>query len=68
MRARDEQADGGAVPVPDHGGDERGGDHPAARARSTFAAVLIFVQTLLILGVVALLEQHPLPGGRNDGE
>jgi UDP-GlcNAc:undecaprenyl-phosphate GlcNAc-1-phosphate transferase len=26
-----------------------------------FAAVLIFVQTLLVLGVVALLEQHPLP-------
>ena len=23
--------------------------------------MLIFVQTLLILGVVALLEQHPLP-------
>lgn len=28
---------------------------------SSFAAVLIFVQTLLILGVVLLLEQHPLP-------
>jgi len=28
---------------------------------STFAAILIFCQTLLILGVVALLEQHPLP-------
>src|SRR5437763_9172403 len=26
-----------------------------------FVAVLIFAQTLLILGVVALLEQHPLP-------
>jgi UDP-GlcNAc:undecaprenyl-phosphate GlcNAc-1-phosphate transferase len=26
-----------------------------------FAAVLIFVQTVLVLGVVALLEQHPLP-------
>jgi UDP-GlcNAc:undecaprenyl-phosphate GlcNAc-1-phosphate transferase len=26
-----------------------------------FAAILIFCQTLLILGVVALLEQHPLP-------
>jgi hypothetical protein len=25
-----------------------------------FAAVLIFCQTVLILGVVALLEQHPL--------
>lgn len=29
--------------------------------RSTFGAILIFAQTLLILGVVALLEQHPLP-------
>jgi len=29
--------------------------------RSSFAAILIFCQTLLILGVVALLEQHPLP-------
>jgi hypothetical protein len=28
---------------------------------STFAAMLIFAQTLLILGLVALLEQHPLP-------
>jgi UDP-GlcNAc:undecaprenyl-phosphate GlcNAc-1-phosphate transferase len=28
---------------------------------SPFAATLIFVQTLLVLGVVALLEQHPLP-------
>jgi len=28
---------------------------------STFAAILIFAQTLLILGVVMLLEQHPLP-------
>ena len=27
----------------------------------TFCAVLIFVQTLLILGTVMLLEQHPLP-------
>src|SRR5205823_10819178 len=26
-----------------------------------FAAILIFCQTLLVLGVVALLEQHPLP-------
>jgi len=34
-------------------------------ARSSFVAVLIFVQTLLILGVVALLEQHPLPGPLN---
>jgi hypothetical protein len=30
-------------------------------APSTFVAVLIFAQTLLVLGVVALLEQHPLP-------
>ena len=30
-------------------------------AKSTFVAVLIFSQTILILGVVALLEQHPLP-------
>ena len=29
--------------------------------KSTFGAMLIFAQTLLILGVVALLEQHPLP-------
>lgn len=28
---------------------------------TTFGAVLVFSQTLLILGVVALLEQHPLP-------
>lgn len=28
--------------------------------RSTFLAILIFVQTLLVLGVVALLEQHPI--------
>lgn len=32
-----------------------------AHAPSTFVAVLVFVQTLLILGVVMLLEQHPLP-------
>jgi UDP-GlcNAc:undecaprenyl-phosphate GlcNAc-1-phosphate transferase len=30
-------------------------------APTPFVAVLIFVQTLLILGVVMLLEQHPLP-------
>jgi UDP-GlcNAc:undecaprenyl-phosphate GlcNAc-1-phosphate transferase len=30
-------------------------------AHSTFVAMLVFAQTLLILGVVALLEQHPLP-------
>jgi len=29
--------------------------------RSTFAALLIFIQTVLVLGLVALLEQHPLP-------
>jgi UDP-GlcNAc:undecaprenyl-phosphate GlcNAc-1-phosphate transferase len=29
--------------------------------QSTFAAMLIFAQTLMVLGVVALLEQHPLP-------
>lgn len=29
--------------------------------RGAFAAQLVFVQTLLVLGVVALLEQHPLP-------
>src|SRR5207237_851111 len=32
-----------------------------AHAPSSFVAVLVFVQTLLILGVVMLLEQHPLP-------
>ena len=30
-------------------------------AQSSFVALLIFAQTLLVLGVVALLEQHPLP-------
>lgn len=30
-------------------------------APNKFTAILIFVQTLLILGVVMLLEQHPLP-------
>ncbi|HET6246788.1 MAG TPA: MraY family glycosyltransferase [Tepidisphaeraceae bacterium] len=42
-----------------------------AHAPSTFVAVFVFVQTLLILGVVMLLEQHPLPvgdGGRRDAE
>jgi UDP-GlcNAc:undecaprenyl-phosphate/decaprenyl-phosphate GlcNAc-1-phosphate transferase len=29
--------------------------------QSTFAAILIFAQTILVLGVVAILEQHPLP-------
>ena len=31
------------------------------QVRTTFSALLIFGQTLLVLGVVALLEQHPLP-------
>jgi UDP-GlcNAc:undecaprenyl-phosphate/decaprenyl-phosphate GlcNAc-1-phosphate transferase len=31
---------------------------------STFAAILIICQTVLILGVVGLLEQHPLPNNR----
>jgi UDP-GlcNAc:undecaprenyl-phosphate GlcNAc-1-phosphate transferase len=31
---------------------------------SMFAAMLIFAQTLLVLGLVALLEQHPLPTGQ----
>jgi len=36
-------------------------------ARSTFAAVLIFSQTMLVLFLVAMLEQHPLPAAwRND--
>lgn len=34
--------------------------------QSAFAAMLIFGQTLLILGVVMLLEQHPLPMEKND--
>ncbi|HEY1629265.1 MAG TPA: MraY family glycosyltransferase [Tepidisphaeraceae bacterium] len=29
--------------------------------QSTLGAILIFAQTMLILGVVAILEQHPLP-------
>lgn len=33
---------------------------------SPFAAKLIFGQTLLILGVVMLLEQHPLPTPKDD--
>jgi UDP-GlcNAc:undecaprenyl-phosphate GlcNAc-1-phosphate transferase len=33
------------------------------QVHTTFGAVLVFVQTLLILGVVFLLEQHPLPSG-----
>ncbi|HEY7091353.1 MAG TPA: MraY family glycosyltransferase [Tepidisphaeraceae bacterium] len=34
--------------------------------QSTFQAMLIFAQTLLVLGVVALLEQHPLPVSSSD--
>jgi UDP-GlcNAc:undecaprenyl-phosphate GlcNAc-1-phosphate transferase len=33
---------------------------------NTFTAILLFVQTLLILGVVMLLEQHPLPIPREE--
>lgn len=33
-------------------------------AQSSFVALLMFAQTLLVLGVVALLEQHPLPIGQ----
>lgn len=36
--------------------------------RSTFAACLVFGQTLLILGLVALLEQHPLPAAWRDDD
>lgn len=37
------------------------------QVRSSFGAMLIFAQTILVLGVVALLEQHPLPMDyRND--
>jgi UDP-GlcNAc:undecaprenyl-phosphate GlcNAc-1-phosphate transferase len=35
---------------------------------SAFAAILIAAQTILILGVVALLEQHPLPVEAGRGE
>ncbi len=31
------------------------------QVKTSFAALLIFAQTILVLGVVALLEQHPLP-------
>lgn len=31
------------------------------QVRTSFGAMLIFCQTVLVLGVVALLEQHPLP-------
>jgi UDP-GlcNAc:undecaprenyl-phosphate GlcNAc-1-phosphate transferase len=36
--------------------------------KSAFAAVMIFAQTLLILCLVALLEQHPLPTAWRDDE
>src|SRR5205085_5813979 len=32
-----------------------------AHVQSTFAALLIFAQTILILGVVMIMVQHPLP-------
>jgi UDP-GlcNAc:undecaprenyl-phosphate GlcNAc-1-phosphate transferase len=35
--------------------------------RSPLAAVLLFGQTMLVLGVVMLLEQHPLPVGAASG-
>jgi UDP-GlcNAc:undecaprenyl-phosphate GlcNAc-1-phosphate transferase len=35
-------------------------------ARSSYVAILIFCQTLLILGVVALLEQHPVRVNSNE--
>ena len=35
-----------------------------ANANSQFVAIFVFLQTLLILGVVMLLEQHPLPVAR----
>ncbi len=36
------------------------------QVRSTFAAIMIFAQTVLILCLVALLEQHPLPTPKAD--
>lgn len=36
--------------------------------RSAFAAILIFSQTILVLGLVALLEQHPLPAAWRNGD
>jgi UDP-GlcNAc:undecaprenyl-phosphate GlcNAc-1-phosphate transferase len=35
------------------------------QVRTTHAAILIFAQTILILGVVALLEQHPIARPNN---
>ena len=34
--------------------------------RTSLQACLIFAQTILVLGVVMLLEQHPLPAHAND--
>ena len=34
------------------------------QVRTTFGAMVIFAQTIMVLGVVLLLEQHPLPGLR----
>jgi UDP-GlcNAc:undecaprenyl-phosphate/decaprenyl-phosphate GlcNAc-1-phosphate transferase len=36
------------------------------QVQSGFGAILILCQTLLVLGVVALLEQHPLPPGERE--
>jgi UDP-GlcNAc:undecaprenyl-phosphate GlcNAc-1-phosphate transferase len=36
------------------------------QVQSDFGALLIFAQTLLVLGVVALLEQHPLPSSSRE--
>jgi UDP-GlcNAc:undecaprenyl-phosphate/decaprenyl-phosphate GlcNAc-1-phosphate transferase len=38
------------------------------QVKTTFAAMLIFAQTVLVLGVVALLEQHPLPMPNNSDQ
>lgn len=38
------------------------------QVRSAFPAVLIFCQTILVLALVALLEQHPLPQAWRDDE
>jgi UDP-GlcNAc:undecaprenyl-phosphate/decaprenyl-phosphate GlcNAc-1-phosphate transferase len=37
-------------------------------AQSSLVAILIFAQTLLVLGVAALLEQHPLPPAETNAE
>jgi UDP-GlcNAc:undecaprenyl-phosphate GlcNAc-1-phosphate transferase len=38
------------------------------QVQTAFGALLIFVQTLFILGVVALLEQHPLPEAAREAD